>query len=332
MTAALGLGIRAAVFGGALQRLGLAGATGYIWFFFSERVFWSFWRAQDEFAASVATWVIYTVTAYAGLIAIRWYRVRTIWAVFLIGALFGWLIEGVFAMTLFGVDDMPFPLTISWTGLAWHALISVTFGWYALQIALRRGLLQALVLSGCLGAFWGLWSISWAAADASAAPSWPAFLAHAFAATLPLVTASLAYPMLRPAEFYPGWIDGTAAGVLIGAWFAGVTVVQVGPLAVAVIAPLLALVWWGLRRNRAVAPTGPDFLTVLATPVGVLRSLAVLAMPAVATLVYSICQAAGFIHATNIAVFAITAPAGLLGLVTSLVMVCRAPRRAGFVG
>lgn len=72
---------------------------------------------------------------------------------FLVGAFFGWLVEGVFAMTLFGAEGILFPFTISWTGLAWHAIISVVLGWYVLQQALTHSFKRTAWVSGMLGIF-----------------------------------------------------------------------------------------------------------------------------------------------------------------------------------
>lgn len=304
------------------RSLGLAAATGYIWMFYSERVFWSFWRASDGIADSLATWLVYAVAALAALIAIRRFRVRSLAAVVLVGAGFGWLVEGVFAMTLFGADGIPFPFTISWTGLAWHDLISVGLGWYALQLAMRRALRPTIVLSLGLGAFWGVWSLSWVAADRAAAPGALAFALHAFAATALMIPASYAYGTLRASDFAPGRWLSAATGLLVLAWFAGVTVPRFGGLAAATIPPLFLLLWWGLRRNREVA-TGRDLLVLFDAPIDIRASLAVLLMPAAAALIYALSRASGFAPATNIPVFAITTVAGFAALIASLTIIVR---------
>ena len=67
--------------------------TGYVLYFFSERLFWSLWRQGDDMAIYGATWLVYAFLGYLLLAAIRFYRVRDLWALFLAGALFGWLVE-----------------------------------------------------------------------------------------------------------------------------------------------------------------------------------------------------------------------------------------------
>ncbi len=60
----------------ALRRLALTLGSGYVLFFFSERVFWSLWRPGDEGVVYVATWLLYALFAYLLLATIRVFAVR----------------------------------------------------------------------------------------------------------------------------------------------------------------------------------------------------------------------------------------------------------------
>ena len=96
------------------RRLGLALATGYVFLFFAERMFWSRWRdGTDDVGSFLATWTVYSIAGEICLVAIRDFRVRGICPMFIIGALLGWLIEGVFTMTFFGADGIVFPYTVA---------------------------------------------------------------------------------------------------------------------------------------------------------------------------------------------------------------------------
>ena len=55
--------------------------------------------------------------------------------------------EGIVVQTAY--EDLP--LSLSFTGLAWHALISVWVGWYAVRRALFSGLKATLLLSAIIG-------------------------------------------------------------------------------------------------------------------------------------------------------------------------------------
>ena len=110
-----------------MRRLVVTLAAGYILVFYSESMFWARYRpGEDSVASYLVTWIVYSLSAFVFLSLVSLLRVRNIWALFLCGALFGWLTEGVIVQTMY--DD--FPLNISFTGLAWHALISIWVGWY----------------------------------------------------------------------------------------------------------------------------------------------------------------------------------------------------------
>src|SRR3989344_4115663 len=94
------------------KRITLALSTGYVFFFFSERMFWSMWRPNDMLTDNIVTWLAYSALAYIVLIVIKQFNARDMWTLFVVGALYGWIGEGIIAMTVFGVGDMPFPWTI----------------------------------------------------------------------------------------------------------------------------------------------------------------------------------------------------------------------------
>lgn len=291
-------------------------ATGYIFFVYSERVFWARWRDdEDSFGSFIATWIVYSIAAACCIVAVRTWRVGSMWPMVLVGALLGWLVEGVFTMTLFGAGGIPFPVTIAWTGLSWHALLSVVLGWYGLHRAMSHSLGRAAAMSAGLGALWGVWSIYW---DRVAVPASPeAFLAHSFGTTVGLIVAFRLYPLLRVGRFASYRVDGILLGLLVLAWFALVTVATLSWLALVTLPPLFALVFVGLRRNARSAGEG-DFLDDLDSQIPWSRSLAVLLMPAVASLIHEGCRAAGISAETNLVVFFITVPLGFAMFVLSL--------------
>ena len=121
-----------------LHKAAVVLANGYILFFFSERVFWSFWRPGDNRAEFVITWLAYSLMGWIFLDLVRRYRVASFPPLFLCGAVYGWVGEGVVVDTMYGDPTNPFPLSVSWTGLAWHALLSVGVGWYLIGRALTQ--------------------------------------------------------------------------------------------------------------------------------------------------------------------------------------------------
>jgi hypothetical protein len=299
----------------ALRRIGLAGSVGYILLFYSERMFWSVWRPEDGPASLLATLIVYAIAADISLAAIRWFRVRAASAMFLVGAAFGWLIEGVFAMTLFGAGGVVFPITIAWTGLAWHALISVMLGLYALPLALLHSLHRSLLVSASLGIFWGVWSVWW---ERQAAPvDWQRFLAHALIATLVLIPAYRAMHVLRVGRLGPSRTETALLAIPALSWFALVTVPVQGVLALIVLPVLFGAIFVALRRNRQ-AEIRPDFLAMIDERIPWTRSACLLVMPVLATLVHEAARNSADPPATNVLVLVVTAPLGAIAFIVSL--------------
>lgn len=128
----------------------------------SESTFYGRWRPDDSLVNLVWTVVGYgLVVQIARFVASRWHVAasgRGSWRrVFLIGALYGWLVEGVLVTTV--VDDLP--LTIPNTGLSWHALFTVLIGWYWiprwLDRPVTRSILPLVIVGACVGAWASFW-------------------------------------------------------------------------------------------------------------------------------------------------------------------------------
>jgi hypothetical protein len=59
------------------QKLAVVLATGYILFFYSERMFWSFLRPGDKPADFLLTWIVYSIMAWVFLLVIRKWRIAS---------------------------------------------------------------------------------------------------------------------------------------------------------------------------------------------------------------------------------------------------------------
>ena len=275
----------------ALRSACLVLGAGFILFFFSERVFWSFLREGDGFADLAAGWLVYCVFAYLLLAVARLFRIGTVCGLVLAGAFFGWLDEGVYAMTLYGDPSMPFPLTIAWTGLAWHGSLSVVMGLFGLRRCLLAASLWPVAgAAAAIGAFWGFWASGWSQETPPVVADAMDFLLHAVFATMGLALAQWAIDCGDARGFAPSRTGLGLAGGLALLFFAGITVPAI-PWAPAVLLPLFALLFFALWRNRA--GPGEDALAAIAGPVR-LRNLAGLAIiPAAATGTYVLLGIAG---------------------------------------
>ena len=116
-----------------LKRILLALLVGCVFVYFSELLFWARPLEGTTFPGVLSAILVYFLAAWLFLAVVTTFRVRSLAALFFRLAIFGWLIEGVFVQTLYG----ELPISVSLTGLSWHALITVLFGGILLQWLLR---------------------------------------------------------------------------------------------------------------------------------------------------------------------------------------------------
>ncbi len=268
-----------------LRFLSLVFGVGYVLYFFSEKVFWSLWRPVDDVMSQVGGLVAYSFFAYVLLVMLRHFRVWHVWALLLVGALFGWLVEGIFAMTLFGDVSMPFPFTIAWTGLAWHMPISVMIGFYLLYRVMQRDLLRcAFWLNLCLGMFWGFWGTGWGMENPPVVATTKDFFIHAVGATFLLGLAFVAINYGRPHEFKPSRTSIIVMLALIIAYGALVMVPQV-PWSPLLLTALVGPVLYVLKRHKE-ASQASIILQQYAVPLYGRNLAMLIVMPIAATTVY----------------------------------------------
>lgn len=137
----------------------------------SESVFWGRWRPGDS-----PENLLWTIAGYGAIVqVVRFVASRTSVAaggpgawrrVFLVGALFGWLVEGVLVTTV--IDELP--LTLPHTGLSWHALVTVLLGWWMLPRLLERRRAVSLGVLAAVGACVGAWAAFWRFEDGDVTP------------------------------------------------------------------------------------------------------------------------------------------------------------------
>ncbi len=274
-----------------LKRWGLVFITAYILMFFSEFYFVNEGVVSD-LVETVQTepagllWLpvelllFYGLPAYIFLTAVSLFRGRTVWAIFLAGALYGWIVEGVVVWQMYEA----LPYTISWTPLGWHAIIDVLLGWYLVRrILLLNRYGVTAVLSLVLGLFWGLWA-TWYWQETT-------LISPADFALFALVTGGLwvlangLLPKFIGRAFTPSKIEIGLLLVITAGLFA-INILPSLPLAILVLPPLLAITLFALNRNRKTEERD-DVIVALA---GQLRrgQFALLALtPLAAVLVYT---------------------------------------------
>lgn len=303
----------------SLQRLLLALLTGVIFVYYSELVFWARPFEGSLPPDIVPTTLLYGFAAYVFLTVVTGFKIRRLEALLLAGAVFGWLIEGVIAQTMY--EDFPFNL--SFTGLAWHALITVMVGWYLVQRLLREGNLLRLA---CLGAFiglvYGLWATWWWTEIPPPTP-FPAFTGYAFGSTLVLIGAYWASGRIRLPGFRPHRVEIQVLVGIVAAYFIFIAV-PAQPLALVILPPLAAVVFLTLHRNARLEP-GDDWVSVQQQYAGVSmgNAMCLLLIPLIASVVYGVALRAEWRPATGIVLYLVTMPLGFALLVLSIVRLWR---------
>ena len=307
------------------QKLVVVLATGYILFFYSERVFWSFLRPGDKLADLLLGWLAYSLLAWVLLLLVRQCRVAAFPALFLAGAVFGWLAEGVVVDTMYGNKDNPFPASISFTGLAWHALISVGVGWYRQARVLTGGNLRKIALfSVAVGLGWGLWAGWWPAELGKANTSLAGFAGHSVACSIPLLAAWVVLGMAGSEWFRPAKLELPVLLGLVALFFLSVRI-PATPRSALILPPLLLMCAYGLRRNQS-QEQRPDLLEAVLGHIRPRSWLALLLMPLTAIVVYAPVPVWGLTPPTNVVLYVITMPLGFFFLIRSLWVLHRVRR------
>ncbi len=298
-----------------LGRIGFALLSAAVLIVFSEKMFW--YVTGYSFLDLL---IGYFFPAFILLWVIDAFRVRRLAPLFLAGAVFGFLAEGMLVGTIYEGGPLNW-FSVSYTPLAWHAPLSVVFGWYALRRWLVAGRPRAMAL-GCaaVGLFWGLWAMAWWLPENATDPvllaqgarlgQWPVgeFALHAF--TFSGVLAVALWLLGRG-----GWSSFRPSKVEVAVVVAGLLVFFVAGVLLAVpwaplkLLPLLGVTLLALYVNKRKEPPG-SLLADVAGPVQLARLPLLLVMPAVAVAVYAL----GVVLAVPVEViYGITAVGGVMG-------------------
>jgi hypothetical protein len=290
-----------------LKNILLVLSTGYIFVYFSEHLFWSRIRPGDSFKDWFGAWMIYSLMAFVFLVLVSYFRIKNRWALFLAGAAFGWMGEGIVVQTAY---DM-LPLSISFTGLAWHALLTVWMGWYAI----RKSLLSSdtwsmLKLATAIGVFYGLWAISWWLEPDGGVSSVSEFATFSFITTgLVIFAYWLANWSSSETFVLHRWTIIFIFG-LFALYFSFITV-PTTPIAVMILPILFGLVYLGLRQNRLDEEEG-SLLEALRGRASIWNYISLLAIPVTSVLVYTIALSVNLQWHTHWVLYMITTPLGFI--------------------
>ena len=288
-----------------LKNILLVLSTGYIFVYFSEHLFWARIRPDDSLVGWMGAWIAYSLLAFVFLTLVAYFKIKNIWSLFLAGAAFGWLAEGVIVQTTYE----SLPLSISFTGLAWHALITVWIGWYALRKSFFASF-STLKLSAVIGACYGLWAIAWWTEPDGGVSSVADFAAFSLVTTILVILAYWLANWSATAPFLPNRrVTLCISGIFI-LYFLFVTVPAM-PLALGILPILLGLVYLGLHRNR-LASDETSMINELTGNIPAWNFLSLLALPVTGILVYWIALSLNLHWHTNWILYLIATPLGFI--------------------
>ena len=288
-------------------------ATGYIFVFFSEHLFWARIRPEDTLKDWVSAWIAYSLMAYIFLVLVVQFKVKSIWPLFLAGAAFGWLAEGIVVQTTYEM----LPLSISFTGLAWHAPITVWIGWYAIQRSLSTNAsFSTLKLAAIIGTCSALWAINWWLEPDGGVSSIAEYAKFSFVTTTLVIIAYWLANWSASAPFQPKrWVTILISSLFV-LYFIFVTV-PAAPIAVIILPILLGLVYFGLRNFLKKESDG-SLLDQFAAPIPAWKFLSLFTLPVINVILYVIALSLNLQWQTNWILYLITTPLGFILFFMSL--------------
>ena len=226
----------------------LLGSSLILWAV-SERIFWSFWRSDENIFAVLLTLWMYLLATYASLLTLEYFRVSSFWGLILVGALYWWITEGIIAMTVFWLWGIPFPISLSWTGLAWHMPLSVLIFWWYHYKALTQSFKKSLLLSIGLWIFWGLWSITWFFEDIPLITTLHSYAIHAGIVTFAIMWGHKLISLSQVQTFISPKGEKITLLGMIGLFFVFITLPTVW-YSILVLPFLAWIIYWGLRFEK----------------------------------------------------------------------------------
>lgn len=250
-----------------LKRTLAIASLGLVTFTMSESVFWGGMSAAYADLGVLVALLAYTIVVIASLYALERLRPTGWQGVFLTGALVGWVIEGTVVNTVY----LELPVSISWTGLAWHALLSVLGAWVLLPRMLESRWRWAGAVG--LGLAWGGWS-SAMQLDRGGLEAPTTFALYVVVATTLLGLGLRGWLRHRSDHVVPRWLGRTAVILALATYAFQLSMT---PLAL-VLVPLVGGALW-LMHRRSEPDSAPVHLTGPSAPP--LAPLAVMAATAV---------------------------------------------------
>ncbi len=230
-----------------LHYLTAAAGLGLITFYGSENLFWSAPMPGMTPLDLLLTAIAYSVCAAAVLSAVLITGLTGWRALFLGGALLGWLVEGVIVGTAYEA----FPLQLVWTPMAWHALITGVGVVGLCRAGVGWPVWQQVAALAALGLVAALWAQFWPL-ERGAMPGIGATLVYLTGVGLLVPLGNLMLDRAGWLQRPPAPVLWIAPGLLLLLWVAQS---YFAPSPVRLSVPVLVLVTlWIMHRLGAPPP------------------------------------------------------------------------------
>lgn len=257
------------------------------------------------------TILAYMAPAYLFIAMTKYFSAHNFSRIFFCGIVFGWLVEGGLTHTMYGTQESaPFPLSILCTSVSWHALISVTIGWYFIPKLLQTGKEKELKkLSIGLGIFWGVWAMFLWQETPAVVASIPEFTIQALFISSLLIGSYYLLNSKKMHEFKPGKTGLFLSIILLGIFFSE-HVKNLGARPIYIFFPLIAAVFILLKITHRNEPIEQQEVNK--------RNLKLLFyMPLTASITYSVMTVLnfGWIPIAKIVFYWVTVPLGIILLI-----------------
>ena len=276
-------------------------ALGLIAIWGSEMFFWGFPQAELTLGEWLITYVAYSLCCAAVLSVVVWTGIGGLRALFLGGALLGFLVEGVVVAQMYIV----FPFQLVWTPLAWHALITGVCVFGLCRVGPHWPLWRQILALVALGAGGGFFALFWPLDEGrgGTTPGGEAVLGYLVGIGCIVV---LGNRVLDRIEYVPrpsAWVAAIAPVLALAVW---IPTSVFDPNPVRVFWPVMVgLTIWAMRRlgGNAVIGFGP--------PAPLWRHFVFLIAPLTMLLIAVPAWESGEAFASNLVVAGLTVPLSL---------------------
>ncbi len=183
----------------------------YVLMYVSEIMFTATSVLLSNLSYLLLAYLFYFMATWILLFIIEYFHVNDVWSLFLAGAFYGWILEGIYRTTMYSA----FPIYLSWIGLAWHDLLSVIIFFYFIRRSIILDDKKTIAITtSLLGILWGIFQAGWSQIKVSTVSPF-VFSIYSFFATILLIIALFGCGFFYEVKFDPGLKESSVYFLLL---------------------------------------------------------------------------------------------------------------------